>query len=328
MLAFEVKYDPYAYISNQGVPWNHQAEGSGGDSDHGVPTLVATSVSGDVVSANVSANTLNRARTEARTKLLRGDLSVGVALAESKQTLGFIAKTSISLVQALRHMRRGRWSKAGNALGFKGWKDTKGFAQGWLSYQYAVLPLLSDMYAAQELLKIGLREKDQLFKVSRQVTAPLNPLSAFYVPSAIKEHKGFCKEICRVVYYAKVANLQLHNLASLGLTNPALIAWELVPFSFVVDWLIPIGSFLEAITATQGLTFVAGFEDRIIEVDVSWNSWKYAYLTGTKARGHVRQYTFQRVVKSTWDYSIPYWKNPFSSTHVANAVALLRSTRR
>jgi len=38
------------------------------------------------------------------------------------------------------------------------------------------------------------------------------------------------------------------------LTNPALVAWELVPFSFVADWFVPIGSWLTAIAPLIGIT--------------------------------------------------------------------------
>jgi hypothetical protein len=35
------------------------------------------------------------------------------------------------------------------------------------------------------------------------------------------------------------------TLASLGLNNPAKIAWNALPFSFMVDWIAPVGTFLE-----------------------------------------------------------------------------------
>jgi hypothetical protein len=44
----------------------------------------------------------------------------------------------------------------------------------------------------------------------------------------------------------------------LGLTNPLNVAWELVPFSFVVDWFIPIGSFFDGLVPPQGVSRVKG----------------------------------------------------------------------
>jgi hypothetical protein len=48
------------------------------------------------------------------------------------------------------------------------------------------------------------------------------------------------------------------TLSQTGFTNPVSLAWELLPFSFVADWFIPIGDFLEALEAWKGMTFLGG----------------------------------------------------------------------
>jgi len=111
-----------------------------------------------------------------------------------------------------------------------------------------------------------------------------------------------------------------------------LVAWEKVPFSFVIDWLLPIGNFLEAISAHRGLDFVAGFDDLLIEGSLSWE-YKippgYHLVAGTPP-GPWRNsmYAFQRRLYLTWPIPLPYWKNPLSSTHLANALALVTSLRK
>jgi len=47
-------------------------------------------------------------------------------------------------------------------------------------------------------------------------------------------------------------------LNRLGLLNPVSLAWELVSWSFVVDWVVPIGPMFQALTAPAGLSFVDG----------------------------------------------------------------------
>lgn len=47
-------------------------------------------------------------------------------------------------------------------------------------------------------------------------------------------------------------------LNQLGLANPLATAWELVSYSFVVDWFVPIGPVLNALSARAGLIFVDG----------------------------------------------------------------------
>lgn len=41
--------------------------------------------------------------------------------------------------------------------------------------------------------------------------------------------------------------------AMLGLTNPAEVAWELVPWSFAVDWILPVGDYLRQEAMFHGL---------------------------------------------------------------------------
>jgi hypothetical protein len=45
-----------------------------------------------------------------------------------------------------------------------------------------------------------------------------------------------------------------------GFTNPINLLWELLPFSFVADWFLPIGNYLEALTAWNGLEFLDGYQ--------------------------------------------------------------------
>ena len=40
---------------------------------------------------------------------------------------------------------------------------------------------------------------------------------------------------------------------SLGLINPSTVAWERLPWSFVIDWFIPIGSYLDSVGFFGGL---------------------------------------------------------------------------
>lgn len=43
------------------------------------------------------------------------------------------------------------------------------------------------------------------------------------------------------------------SAAQLGLTNPAATAWELVPWSFAIDWILPIGDYLRQASMLDGL---------------------------------------------------------------------------
>jgi hypothetical protein len=62
-----------------------------------------------------------------------------------------------------------------------------------------------------------------------------------------------------------VTNPVFKTLDEVGFLNPLSVAWELVPFSFIVDWFVPIGTFLENVVPPQGVSFVDGYLSQKIE---------------------------------------------------------------
>lgn len=57
----------------------------------------------------------------------------------------------------------------------------------------------------------------------------------------------------RVAAEVRITNPFAHTVDSIGVLNPALVLWEKVPFSFVVDWVLPIGSWLQQLPPLLGL---------------------------------------------------------------------------
>lgn len=69
---------------------------------------------------------------------------------------------------------------------------------------------------------------------------------------------GKVEERCGVVLYYAPQNAALASLSKLGLANPAEVVWELVPFSFVLDWFLPVGDWLSTLDAAVGYEFLDG----------------------------------------------------------------------
>jgi hypothetical protein len=64
-----------------------------------------------------------------------------------------------------------------------------------------------------------------------------------------------------------ISNPNLYLANKLGFVNPAVIAWELVPFSFVVDWFVPVGNFLSQWTDFVGLSLQNGYTTKSAYVE-------------------------------------------------------------
>lgn len=67
-----------------------------------------------------------------------------------------------------------------------------------------------------------------------------------------------CRYDVKYVIYYRDNNPQLGTMQQYGITNPFLLAWELVPYSFVVDWFVPVGNLLQGLDAFLGKEFLAG----------------------------------------------------------------------
>jgi hypothetical protein len=61
-------------------------------------------------------------------------------------------------------------------------------------------------------------------------------------------------------------------MASIGLINPSTVVWELIPFSFVVDWFLPIGNFLHGLSALTGTSTQQGCYGYVQRMDYTMTS--------------------------------------------------------
>lgn len=115
--------------------------------------------------------------------------------------------------------------------------------------------------------------------------------------------------------------------------SPLLTAWELVPYSFVIDWFLPIGDFLAQYSSTDGLTFLSG--------STSYKAKQSAYVksnpvttgpVGSSARVtfnetfFVEESYFERRVHTSTPIGFPTFQLP-GFKQIINGIALLSQRR-
>lgn len=300
-----------------------------------------------------------RATSNLLKNLRNSSFNAAQALGERKQTADLVASTAKKVAGALGNLRRGNFGKAAQSLGLTPRKRAgrrfnsqfatdqgKAIGNAWLELQYGWKPLLSDVYGAMETLSKANNPSGNPNTIFKKATGRTKRKEEPYRKTSTTLPAGYSgfDEIVRTGYAEvivktgvtySVSSPALASMASVGITNPVLLAWELLPYSFVIDWFLPIGNYLESLDATAGLTFYEGYITtyRKFQGTTTWSS-SYSYSSGQQHfyRFIVENYKSIKVVRSKLANfpaaPAPRFKNPLSTSHVSSAMALLLQLKR
>lgn len=221
----------------------------------------------------------------------------------------------------------------------------KTFSQWWLEISYGWMPLLSDAEDSAKLLahhlndppptrtRATLKKGSSYRRVTRWQWCPdATDYSAEWwegegVPG-VKYAIGTAKAVHKAQLIAKWREGGDSLPKLLGLTTLESAIHELTPWSFVVDWFIPIGDWLAARGYAQGLqgSFVRS-DKRTLVSDTPLGDFTMT-SGGTGRIPHKKVVNFDRLILSTLEVPKPTFK-PLSKSlswrHCVNAVALLIS---
>jgi len=254
------------------------------------------------------------AQTQARNRLREGRVSNGADLAQARQSVNMISQDAARVLRALNALRRGNVLEAARILGLS-WKRGRygSLADLWLELQYGWKPLLNSIHDNASLLGKGglLAGSSVKSSAQRQTSYEYTDVRGRDTIS-VKCHGGV-----RTAYSAWVRYPGIVRADTLGLINPAEVAWELVPFSFVVDWFIPVGNVLQSLTATAGLEMASGYTSVRSQTDFHVSRDGGGTL-------HMTLFSFERFSHTNFVLPSLYGsRNPFTTGHALNALALL-----
>lgn len=175
---------------------------------------------------------------------------------------------------------QGKAAKAGRAQ--------KEILDLWMQYRYGLMPLL---YSIQDAMK-AVKESNRLYLEARG-TRQLIPEPVDYPPkeSCFIEKNDGTVRITAVGRQSYLSRGQLRFIDQLGI-NIFRTGWELIPFSFVVDWVVNVGDYLDA----QLGDMVSLYDQReccyAVKTEMKtslyyhdYNDGGYNHLNGTKVAG-------------------------------------------
>lgn len=293
-----------------------------------------------------------QARNKAIRKLIdSAELAIDANLAQDfaqiSQLTDLISTTCGRFVGSIGDLRRGNIAGAINHLTAgrtrlampKGKPNRKkDLAENWLELQYGWKPLLMDIEGLLKSLSNLTIAQPTVRRVVGKGRFERSAISIFdtYTWPQVGTGKGkfsyrFTTD-CKIGITFRMDQPLLSFLAQLGFTNPINLVWEILPFSFVADWFIGIGPYLEALSAWDGLTFIDGFQTQFSKMWVSGsvdydgvNAGNPAGTVYESSRYKIEEVLFWRDKLNAFpSMTFPHFKNPLGSiTHALNGIALI-----
>lgn len=138
----------------------------------------------------------------------------------------------------------------------RGWSNAKArgkiLADAWLEFHFGWEPLVKDIFHATQILQTPMTGKT--VEARSGVPFNLRDYRKPYSESYLRQSEGIM--LCKIGCELEVTDHNAYVANRLGLTNPAAWAWELIPFSFVVDWFTTVGSFINQWTDLDGVRLI------------------------------------------------------------------------
>lgn len=273
----------------------------------------------------------NRAYEKMRNSLY-SSAAIGASLAEYNQSLQMIALRGGQLLRAFRAVRRGEvfaalryFQLSPDLQSAYRWKKTRSASNLWLELHFGWTPLVKDIYEACHVIS--------------------NPINAVWAKGAASEPIGLNRRVDHgwplslrytTVVNGSVRSLQmctgvitnpnLHLAEQMGLINPASVAWERVPFSFVVDWFANVGQYLSSLSDFSGMSISDAYHTDSFKINhlEQVDAYDYPFTGNYKTDAINKKSSFmnraQGLISPVLTYkgiSLP------SSTRAATAISLL-----
>lgn len=188
-------------------------------------------------------------------------------LAEGHKTASMVVGAAEKIVHGLRAARRLDVKELNKLFPMSSRKSTSQTASGlWLERKYGWLPLLRDVHDSVSAMDENLSRRRSPSVVSTvhvsksRVENSQRDFDLQGSPRILGHGNLQIRHTRRLTLRYRISDLSAYTAASFGLTNPASLAWELIPFSFVADWFVPVGDYLSTLDAGIGIEILTGFQ--------------------------------------------------------------------
>lgn len=272
---------------------------------------------------HASADAINTNLIHGRLRAKIKDQNVNLAqnVAEYRQASKMFGGLASDVFSTFRSLRSGR-AFADFVRSLQSPRSSKELAisNRWLQYQYGLKPLMGDLYGLSDALAKKIRDGMYL-----HVRSSLSDGRSGFVQTTGDGNKAVGEWSAKIYGIAryKISDPSMKMLSQFGISNPLLLAWELVPYSFIVDLMFPIGNFLSSLDALNGTSDL-----RVITSKSEEHRWSVIHKYGNEGPSsfYGKRYTRYAPVTNLLLPKLSY-KPSQSLTAVLNGLALLTQLR-
>lgn len=276
---------------------------------------------------------------------------LGTALAEWRKTVDMVNNRTLAayqrqranavrqtelkalrLVKAFRYLKRGNFKKFREFLGVKPkkkhqrkqWSRPQEASSLWLEYWFGWSPTVNDIYTSLKIWDAP--SPDAVFSAGSGFVES-KVLTYSSTSSLYSRNAWTAKFFVRLQAKVLVSNPNLYRANQLGLVNPAGVLWELVPFSFLIDWFTNVNQVIGGYTSEVGLSitdkqvvrFCKGDSTSVLIGNLNFPSAMYGWNCASKTT------LMKRELGSFPTPSLTFSAPRMSWTRAATAISLLIS---
>lgn len=270
-------------------------------------------------------------------------------LAQISLTARTIADSLDRIISAAYAVRKKQFRSAAQILWSNGeWKVKKGrkplvqnnMANNWLCYQYGWKPILQDITGSMEALSEYFNTASPVIRKTTASATTRRSTGGRTIYSSgppVLVSGAWGESFVSTTRYTvdwTIDDRLIAFLQQTGFTNPINLLWEILPFSFVADWALPIGPYLESLTAFSGMRVLRGCKTQFTKVETNYIHYYEGIAPGytdsryrlSSAGAHSeRQVRLTRSQVQSWpSMTRPALKDPSSLIHALNSWALVQ----